>query len=410
MNMAQFRAYWEGTEISDLVVGLENIPVVSRTHDGEFILPTTSIEVIWGANSYTKDEVVYFTLDGIRFASFIIEEVTSHMEEGTQTLQLVDQMKLLEKLYMKDLTSIDYSNAITGAEDVSGAINVRYYFSSVSSVPHRVNFVTVTYLLKACLVKAGLATAANIDMTALYGNIESGFYYWDSSRTPQARAITLEQLCFHPHQIKWAGYELSTSAFYEGANLLQMAMICLWILNAEIRYVGTKIKVSPRLTGDAPDDDDVYSVERRSWLNSFDMVTVNAAFIQTCGTIGGFAPYFDGTLSAGISQAYSAPDVLPTDHKLSAKVYSLLKHVVVHRRDWNSDHYETREFETMAYGETFESDYHFANQLAKIVQARFPGSGTVETITVPVDVDAVAIRPLLGHKIDAEDQTSELEY
>lgn len=408
--MGRFRAFWGTTEISDHVIECSTIPLVKRTHDGEFVLPGTSIDVIWGANDYQKGDVISFQLDNVRCASFVIDEVERDFDSQLITLTLVDQLKALEGYYVKDLTATDYGNAMTAAQDYDESVNLRYYYSGASSTPHRVNFVTLTHMIKTCLVKAGLAPHNKIDMTAFYGEIDSGFRYYSNSGTPGPRTVCFEELAFQANQVHWSGYNLSSDPAYNGTNLLQMVQYCLWILNAELRYVDTEIVISPRAEGAYSADDDVYSYDKRDWLNSFDIVAMGISYVQTLGVVAGFTPYTTGSLGPMVTESYTEPDAPATDRKLSTKSYTLIRHAVVHRRDLNDDHYEIREFETMAWGETFQADYRYASQFCAIIQARFPGSGVVERYEVPVDPGLIGARRLLSHELDVARYTSKVEF
>lgn len=406
-----YSVYHGATDISDNVVGCDAIPLLEVTHDGQITLPTMSIEVIWDATAYAKDDVISFRIGATRFASFIIDEIVENYEGNTKTLNLVDQMMLLERYYVKDLTATDYGNAITGDEDVDGAINLRYYFSGSTMAPHRVNFVTVTYMLKTALVKAGLATAANIDMKDYYGEIESGFTYWDST-LEEAVPIFYEELAFHPNQVKWAKNSTSADAAWDGANLLEVALFCLYILNARVSYAGTGIKVTLRTIGTAPANDTRYAYSSRDWLNTFDLVKMTLDYLPTTG-LSGFGTYVGGSFGSGstwVNESWTAPATPATGKRLVEKSIGLMKHCVVHRRGFFTDHYEVRELEIEAIGETFVDDYMFANQFCNLVFGRYPTSGTIETFSEPANVALLGARKLLKHKIDVVDQVSTMEY
>lgn len=409
--MAVYSVYLGSTDISDYVVGMGSIPIVDVDYAGQITLPSASITVINNAVVYAVDGVVSFRQNGSRFASFIIEDVVENMEAGTKTLSLVDHLKLLERIYVQDLVNADYTGAL-GAEDYDGASrNLRCYWN-LSSWPHKIRFVTLTHFVKSALVKAGIAIASKVDCTALYGELESGYLFYDNTNEVDV-PIFFEELCFHPDQVKYAGLTPGAQAHYDGANLLELVLFCMMVLDASLRYVGDSVVISPRSTGAAISADNVYSYQKRGYINAWDLVRTTASYVQTASTAApnGFGRYVAGQWGADlVTEAWSAPAVVPVDRKISEKTFAVLPHAIVHRREKLETHYALDEMHTDAYELPNQADYIFANQLCSLLFNRYPASGFVEQIDTVADPSTLAPRRLLRAALDVPGALLSLEF
>jgi hypothetical protein len=408
-----YSVYKGATDISDHVVSCPPIPLVETTHDNQVTLPSMSLGVIWNAVSYTKGDYIYFKKDSTAFAWFVIDSIQENYEENTLTLELVDPLYLLKDYYASELIAEEYLAAIT-AGDYDGSFNKRFYWSDSSANPHRINFVTLSHYIKTAIVKAGIvADGSKIDASAIYGAIYSGFVYWDPVNDTE-KEITLEELCFQPSQIKYAKKLDGSEDRWEGATLLDVVLYALQVMNCRIKYSGTSVVICQRETGTGPDDDDLYSYQSSSWLNSFDLVKVGITYGVTAGALYGFSYYEAGTPSAGSMsiETWKHPEAGPEGVKPREKSYALMNHSPVHYRKVLEDVGYCYEMHLEAYelGSEAQQDYIFAKQYAKMLHDRFPATGVIETIQTADDMTVWTERPALKKSLDIPQRSCGMEY
>jgi hypothetical protein len=265
-----YSIYKGSTNISNYVTDCPPVPIIDSTHDNVISLPSMNITVIWNATTYAKDEVIYFKDGTTTFARFIIEDIDDNYEANTRTLSLVDQVKLLERYYVKDLIDDDYEAAhVTG--DIVGGRSKRFAWWGDSEDPHRINFVTLTHFIATALIKAGICTAAQVIKTGVYGTLQSGFIRWDPTGNVDV-PIYLEELCFQPAQIHYAKLVTGSEPVWEGATLLEVVIYALMVMNCRLKWNGANCEIVQRAVDADPADDDVYSFKGTSWLNSFDLI------------------------------------------------------------------------------------------------------------------------------------------
>lgn len=410
--MAAYSVYFGSTDISDYVDGIGSIPLVDVDYAGQITLPSTSITVIANSVAYAKDGVISIYRNSSRFARFVIEEISENTEAGTKTLSLVDSLKLLERIYVKDLVEADYYNAMTASEDYDSSSRNKRFYHSLSSWPHKIKFVTLTHMVKTALVKAGIAAASAIDCNALYGELESGFIYYHNTLEEDV-AIFMEELCFHPDQVRFAKFTTNGQPDWEGANMLEIVLYCLLVMNAQLRYVGDSVVLSLRDSGSAPTADAQYGYQKNDYVNTFDVFKTTIYYELTVGTSApaGFGYYVIGsTGSAPVTEAWTAPASPPANRKISEKTFSLMAHCVVHRREVYETHYALDEMHGDAYALPTVNDYIFANQLVSILYNRYPTAGYVEQVVTDDNPSTLGARWLLKASLNIPEATMTLEY
>jgi hypothetical protein len=290
--------------------------------------------------------------------------------------------------------------------------NMRYSLYTGAGAPYRRPFVTLTHYIKTAIVKAGIEAVANVDFKEMYGSIASGFERWDEGEDDVAY-LTKEELCFHPFQIAVAKLSTGTEEIWRGATLYDVVMFALQVLNAQIRYTGTSVKLVNRETGSAPANDDIYHYKSQSWLNTFDMVNVTGTYGVTSPAARGFAPYVGGTWpSMDISsENWSYPEDFSEDRAPKLRTTALMRHAMVHYRKRIEDNYYTYELHAEAYelGPSDQLEYMFARQLARVLYGLFPTGGVVETYEFPADPDTLGERPLLRLELDIPNRKTIME-
>ncbi len=408
-----YSVYWGTTDISNYVTDCPPIPLVSTTHDNTITLPSMSIQVVNNANAYAVGDHIYFKDGNNTFAWFDIENISEDVAAHTKTLELVDALQALENLYVADLDNDDfYAACILTSEDFDlGGICKRYGWSESSEAPYRVHYVTLTHMIKTALVKAGLATAVNIDASDLYGTVDSGFIRWDYDNDVD-KVLYKEELCYQIDQIKYAKKHDGTEEFYDGATLLEMVLYSLQVLNAYIYYYGGKIYIKNRDTDADPADDDIYAYKADTWLNAFDFIRCNIYYCVTCSNLTGFANYHNGALgSYSVSDESWPYPTLSGDAKPKERQYTLMDHAVVHYRKKIETHYYAYEMhlEANELGSPALLDYLFAKQYAEILYNRFPTSGAIETWETVPDVTTRGPRPLLNASLDIPNRKFTME-
>lgn len=405
---------WKGaTNISDHVVDCPPIPLVETTHDNQVTLPSMSISVIDNDVSYAKGDVIQFRKDGTAFAWFMIDNIQENYEENTLTLELVDPLLRLSNYYAAEITASDYL-AATVAGDFVGSRCKRFAWWDDSQNPHRINFVTLSHYIKTAIVKAGIvAHGGMIDASGIYGTPYSGFLHWDPINDAD-KEILVEELCFHPAQIKYAKKLDGSEDRWEGATLLDVVLYALQVMNCRIKYSGTSVVICPRETGSKPSNALTFSYRNTTWLNSFDLVKVGITYGVTAGTVAGF-DYYENGMPAGGSMStenWKYPADGPEGVKPREKTYALMNHAAVHYRKEIEGIWYCYEMHLEAYelGPENQANYIFGKQYAKLLHDRYPGSGVVESIKTIDNLAQWGPRPMLKKSVDIPQLSVQLEF
>lgn len=404
------------SDISHYVVGIGEVVLFDATYDGQITLPALDVTVINNAQTYAVDDAITLEQGGYIIYRYVIESIDVDIEAGTKTLHLVDAMKLLERHYLVDLAGTDYSNAVIAypSEDFDGVDNIRYY-TAAASTPYRRRFVTLTHWLKMCAVKVFSMDPADIDMSAIYGELESGFYWWNNS-TDEAVPVLYEELVFHPAQLKYIGKDKTTDPIYEGGTWLDAFLLALWVLNAEYRYHKDGMVFWIRDTGSgALPDNAKYQVKVDGFGNRFDALKIGVVYVNTRDQVGGFTDYVDGVISTEEdieTESWSYPEITAPTTRPKVKSVTLPRHAIVHRRAvaeypvMQELHYNAAELGTDEY------QYYFAWQFAKLISERYPALGGVvdEVVTSDANLYPATARIALKRAINVEDQTVRIEW
>lgn len=416
-----FSVYAGATDISNHVVNCPPIPIIETTHENAMVLPAMSITVIDNAVVYALDDVITVKDGTAILAKFIIDDITTNIEEHTQTLSLVSVLALLDKMYVYDLVEDDYWAAIILPDDYttgSPNYNLRYYTLTAGGAPYAMCFVALTHYIKTVLIKAGIVSGpTKVDLTDYYGELESGFIRWNTETGHEHDdPIYYDQLAFQTYQLKHIKRVTNTDVVYEGATCLEILLFVLQILDAEMRWVGDVLTFTPRTHGAAPADDDVYRYSSDTFVNTFDQYRTSVTYIESVGDAAGFTYYVTPILAAGQQPTITAtsPADYDGDTRPRLRTNTLMRHCIVHAREMGtSPGYGTiEELHQDAYSDelTNKADYLFAAQYAALMAARFPATGVIERITTAYDPTILGTRKLLRLSHDIVNNTSLMEY
>ena len=403
-----YSAKWKTADISDDVVSVSDIPLLEINHENAISVPICSITVIYGSNTYEVGDDICILKDGVVIWRAVIESIDQDIENNTLTLNLIDAISKMKAYFAVELASTDYSNAMVLAEDYDGR-NLRYSAGG-SSTPHRSQFLTLTHLLKTCLVKAGIVAKEDCSLTDFYGAKESEYIYYNGSGDV---AVYYEDVAYHPQQIKYAMLTTASDPLWQGATLLDLFLYTLQVLGGVYRYSGDTMIMERRHKGiTTPSDNDIYSVRVDGFTNKFDCITCTATYLKTLN-MGGFNSYVAGELldSSYLTDERNAyPDVTAVERKIISRDLSLMRHAIVHRRKDNGSVYGMEELHYNAWAAPDPDKYLFTYQYARALYSRYPTVSTTETIVTRDDLNVRTSRLPIKKHLNTAESTLRLEY
>lgn len=404
----RYSVLWNAVPISDEIVDVTDIVLLDTTYENAIVIPTASFTVINGDNEYTVgDEITLLADDGVIWRS-IIDSIDTDIENGTKTLNCLDAIVKLRDYFAIDLSSTDYQAAQVIPEDYSGR-NFRYSAGG-STTPHRTQFLTLTHLLKTALVKAGLVVPEFCNMNDMYGSTPSGFIYYTGSANAD---VYLEELAYHPQQIKYAKLTEPTEPLWVGATLLDLFLFTLQVLNAVWRYDKEFIVIERRTTGSStPSNDHIYAASVRGYVNAFDTITAKATYLKTMNE-GGFNKYVSGAINDSgylTDESSSYPDVTSLTRKITTRTVELMRHAIVHRRKDLGSVYGMEELHYNAYNLPNAVEYYFTYQYARALYGRYPDADVVETLRTDDVLDTRTTRIPIKKTLNTLESAMLLEY
>lgn len=403
-----YSAKWNTTDISDEVVGVSDIPLLQTNHENALEVPTCTVTVIDGSYAYEVGDDISILKDGVVIWRAVIESIDRDIEGNTLTLNLIDAINKMRGFYAVQLTNADYQNAIVWAEDYDGR-PLRFYAGSTST-PHRNQFLTLTHLLKTCLVKAGIVDPEDCNLADFYGEKASGFLYYDGSDKAD---VYYEDMAYHPQQIKYAMLNTATDPLWQGATLLDLFLYSLQVLGGVYRYSGPTIILERRNNGiTTPSDDDIFSVKVSGFTNKFDCVTCKVTYLETTN-VSGFNSYVAGALLNAdylTDESNAYPDPAALTHKIVSRDINIMRHAIVHRRKDNGTMYGMEELHYNAWASPAPNDYLFTYQYAKALYFRYPSVSETKTIVTSDDLSVRTARLPIRKHLNSVESTLRLEY
>jgi len=375
--------YLNGESInSEVVRGLE-IPLIETTYDNQITLPTTRMTVIQKGEYAVGDQITIADEDGV-FTRFEVREIEVDYRNRVKILDLVDPVYRMRNLLVKDFTGTDLQDAEIDypSEDFDGVTPIRYRV--FGTLPYR-SFVTLTHVLKMCVIKAGIITdPAKIDCSDLYGEKVSGFYWYDNN-SQTGHQVYLELLAFNWHQMKMIGRVDSSDKPYNSMTLDELFRRVMQVLNAEYLWKDDMMIIQRRKTGTAVAVNDVYNYAVRSYRKEFDYTKATVFYVNTVGELDGFGWYVSnypiGDERKITSEEYY-PEAPPEDEKLDERAYALAKHFVGLRRKVSGGVYSGEELDFNAGGLADPGEYSWARQYARVMAERHPDTDDAEVETV----------------------------
>ncbi len=406
-----FKILLNTTDISNYVLDFGETPISLTTYDNIIEVPSGSMTVLDQDITYAVGDVIQIqsgAITPVTFARFVIKNIETDIGTTRKILTIEDAISLMADHKVMDLTNTDFYNAILASpsEDYVGAVCQRFY-NSYDHAPYRRNFVTLTHVLKVCLMKAGvIPLLANIDVSAYYGNLPSGFlYYYDGN----SYDLYYDHLAFHPGQLQLIGRTNQDDYAYNSATLLQIFLFIMQVFNAEYIYSGNTIIIRPRVGLSFISDDHVYGLKSTDYVNAFDFYQSTLMYWNTNG-VGGFDVYEPSEDIYGTenNQTAYSPSAPPSSIKPKLRVNSMLKHAIVHRRGYIDPYFYIEEMDYVS------PSYHFIDHYTDILLSRFPAlPNTCDTLTTDftpsLSKDATN-RILLEHTVNFNYKRSTITY
>jgi len=406
--------YLNGEPINNEVVQSLDIPLIDTTYDNLVTLPTTRMTVIFCGKEYAVgDQVTITDEDGV-FTRFEVREVEVDYRNRVKILDLADPVYRMRNLFVKDFTGTDLQDSEIDypSEDFNGVTPIRY--NVFQTLPYR-SFVTMTHVIKMCVIKAGIITdPLKIDCSDLYGEKVSGFWWYDNNGQT-GRQVYLELLAFNWHQLKMVGRADSTDKPYHSMTLDELFRRVLQVLNAEYRWKDDTMIIQRRKTGMAVAVNDVYDYSMCSYRKEFDYTKATVYFVKTVGEEDGFGWYVSnypiGDERKITSEEYY-PEAPPEDEKLDERAYALAKHFVGLRRKRNGGVYSGEELDFGAGGLTDPWEYSWARQYARVMAERHPDpdAAMVETVETVFNPTLIVPRSRLKLSVSIPANVSKVEY
>ncbi|HQQ67401.1 MAG TPA: hypothetical protein PLX77_01100, partial [Candidatus Cloacimonadota bacterium] len=244
----------------------------------------------------------------------------------------------------------------------------------------------------------------------MYGAKPSEFIYYTGSANAD---VNLEELAYHPQQIKYAKLTLPTEPLWSGATLLDLFLFTLQVLNATWRYDKDYIVIERRSVGSStPSNDSIYAASVRGYVNAFDTITAKATYLKTLN-VGGFDNYVSGAINYSdyiTDESNSYPDVTSLTRKVTTRSIELMRHAIVHRRKDLGSVYGMEELHYNTYALPNAVEYYFTYQYAKALYGRYPTVDVVETIRIDDVLDTMTPRIPIKMALNTVESTLTLEY
>ena len=371
MVLKLYKAGASRTEISDSVISLSGLEW-RRKRDYSIILSHPTIEVL-DTLSLALDDEIEFEINGSLRLRTYVAEIKHDQEKKLYRIQLYDLIKQLERYYISELTSSDWSG-------YSPSI-LEYKYVSGGGTYWDQQYIQAIFLIKVMLHKA-----IGVDIDDVLSTIDastSPYDYWSGS-------IDFKYLHFNWRQLLKIKKDNSTDSIYKGATFLDIFLFLSQALKIKTYYSSSGYIYLSRYYGySAPYDNNIFAYNDKE----FPVYDFIQGSLKRLSTMEEYASAFDsGDL---VTDEHQHPT--PGDGDLKSKTYSLLNHFELHRHQVSSNHIQRLDV---------VDHENFLEQFVEFMEDSISDFSTEVSISTIIEYE----RDCLSNRLDWKNRKSDIVY